>query len=413
MTDPKDFHCHGENCLGEISVDDFLNQYWQKKPLLIRNAFTDIQPPLSADELAGLACEEYVNARLVLEKGDKNTKPWRIEFGPFKESRFNDLPESHWSLLVSDVEKHLPETKALLKLFRFIPDWRVDDLMISYAPPGGSVGAHTDAYDVFLIQLSGQRLWKISEHFPEETLEDVDLCILKNFTAEQEWLLNAGDMLYLPPNVAHHGIAQACVDVQGKNQPCLTASIGFRAPSLKTISSEYIHFINENRATEVRYRDASPVKPSHHAEISEETITHFIDYLKQGLTLERDQVKQWLGEYSSDNNAFENLVEDLPENQQDMSYDEFHTIAARSELRQSPYSHFLFSYSKQAALLFVNGNSYRVSKRFAESICENESIDFTLLQQIMETDDIETDEMEADDKKVLLTLFKVGAIIAV
>jgi len=400
MTDLKEFHCRGENCLGDTSVDDFLNQYWQKKPLLIRNAFPGIQSPLSADELAGFACEEHVNARLVLEKDDENennARPWQLEFGPFEESRFNDLPDSHWSLLVSDVEKHLPETKALLKSFRFIPDWRIDDLMISYAPPGGSVGAHTDAYDVFLIQLNGQRLWKISEHFPEETLEDVDLCILKNFTAEQEWLLNAGDMLYLPPNVAHHGIAQACTDTQGIDQPCLTASVGFRAPSLKTISSEYVHFLNENNPAEKRYRDTSPVRPSHHAEISDDTVSHFIDYLKQGLTLEREQVKQWLGEYCSDNKAFEDLAEDLRE----LDYTELNAIASQSELRQSPYSHFLFSYSQQAALLFVNGISYKVSRRFAESICENELIDFEKLQQIMET----------GDKEILLTLFNLGAII--
>ncbi|MBE9564808.1 MAG: cupin domain-containing protein, partial [Proteobacteria bacterium] len=163
-----------EHCLGEISVDDFLKDYWQKKPLLIRNAFSDMRSLISADELAGLACEQHINSRIVLEKsGDRN---WQVEHGPFDESRFSELPETHWSLLVSDVEKHVPETKSLLKAFRFIPDWRVDDLMVSYAPTGGSVGAHTDAYDVFLIQLSGQRLWKISEHYPEEILNDTDLC---------------------------------------------------------------------------------------------------------------------------------------------------------------------------------------------------------------------------------------------
>jgi 50S ribosomal protein L16 3-hydroxylase len=393
------------HCLGETSVEDFLNLYWQKKPLLIRNAFPDLESPVTADELAGLACEEHVNARLVLAEGNKsreNIKTWQVEFGPFEESRFSDLPASHWSLLVSDVEKHLPETKAFLKPFRFIPDWRIDDLMISYAPTGGSVGAHTDAYDVFLIQLSGQRLWKISEHFSNETLNNTDLCILKDFTAEQEWLLNAGDMLYLPPNVAHHGIAQACKNEQGHDEPCLTASVGFRAPSLKTITSDYIHYLNENAHSATRYRDQSPVIPAHHAEISEDTVTHFIDYLKQGLTLERDHVRRWLGQYCSDNKAFEDLSDELLDDKQhDVDYEQLRTMALQTPLMQSPYSHFLFSYTQQAALLFVNGISYEVSNKFAELLCRDEHINFQQLQQIS----------TAEDKNVLLTLFHAGAII--
>ena len=378
-----------ENCLGETSVEDFLANYWQKKPLQIKNALPDLQSPISADELAGLSCEEYVNARLVLEKdGDY---PWQVEFGPFDESRFSELPESHWSLLVSDVEKHLPETRSLLKYFRFIPDWRIDDLMISYAPEGGSVGAHTDAYDVFLIQLSGQRLWKIAENYEEETLSDVDLCILKNFSAEDEWLLNTGDMLYLPPNVAHHGIAQ------DNGEPCLTASVGFRAPSVKTITSDYINFLNENVHDDTRYHDQVAVKPVHHAEITDETVAHFIEYLKQGLSIEHAQVKNWLGQYCSDNKTYEDLMVE----QHIDDYEELVEIAAGSTLLQSPYSHFLFSNSGQAALLFVNGSCYPVSRGFAESICESEQINLQQLDQVM----------NADDKIILLTLFNNGAII--
>lgn len=389
--DLENFHC-----LGDTSVETFLADYWQKKPLLIRNAFPGLRSPLSAEELAGLACEEQVNARLVLEKdGDR---PWQLEFGPFDESRFGQLPESHWSLLVSDVERHLPETKALLKPFRFIPDWRVDDLMVSYAPTGGSVGAHTDAYDVFLIQLSGHRLWKISEHFDQETVDDIDLCILRTFTAEQEWLLAAGDMLYLPPNVAHHGIAQDCLDDQGNNQHCMTASVGFRAPSLKTITSDYVQYLNDHAQTESRYRDSSPVKPEHHAEISSQTVTHFIDYLKQGLTLEHDQVNRWLGQYCSDNKAFEDIA---PEQLENIGYDEFTAIASRAPLMQSPYANFLFSRTPDAAILFVNGSSYDVSQPFAERICEDEALEFSQLEKVM----------SAADKVVLVSLFNNGAII--
>jgi len=390
------------HCLGDISVDDFLQHYWQKKPLLIRDAFPDLQSPITADELAGLACEEHVNARLVLEKhGDK---PWQVEFGPFEESRFSRLPASHWSLLVSDVERHLPETKSLLKAFRFIPDWRVDDLMVSYAPAGGSVGAHTDAYDVFLIQLSGQRLWQISEHYPAETFSDTDLCILKSFTAEQEWIVNPGDLLYLPPNVAHHGIAQACQDAHGETLHCMTASVGFRAPSLKTITSDYIQYLNDNVHGASRYHDVTPVKPVHHAELSESTVTDFIDYLRQGLTLEHEQVKRWLGQYCSDNKAFEDINDEMhDEEQQLVDFDELNSIAANEMLTQSPYSNFLFAHTGLAALLFVNGCTYEVSSAFAERLCQDEQIDYPQLLQIM----------SEQDKSVLLTLFNRGAIIAI
>ena len=395
MIDFDNFHC-----LGETSVDDFLSQYWQKKPLLIRQAFPGLTSPLSAEELAGLACEEQVNARLVLEKD--GSKPWQLEFGPFAENRFSDLPESHWSLLVSDVEKHCPETKSLLKPFHFIPDWRIDDLMISYAPTGGSVGAHTDAYDVFLIQLSGQRQWQIAEHYDEETLCDTDLCILKDFKAEQQWLLNAGDMLYLPPNVAHHGIAQDFTNQQGETEHCLTASVGFRAPSINTVAGDFVHFLNESRASDSRYRDRSPSEPVHHAEISEDTVTHFIDDLKQALDFDREQVRHWLGQYCSDNKAFEDIehAHQLDEHGL-IDSAELEALATETGLRQSPYSRFLFSSTSDTSLLFVDGNSYQVSKNFAETLCADDILEFAQLDKIMND----------QDRAVLLQLYNSAAII--
>lgn len=376
--------------LGETGIEDFLKHYWQKKPLLIRNAFPGIESPMTAEELAGLACEENINARLVLEKdGDY---PWQAEYGPFDESRFGELPETHWSLLISDMEKTLPEeTRFLVKPFRFLPDWRFDDLMISYAPTGGSVGPHVDDYDVFLIQLSGQRLWKITETFSSEALEEVDLRILKKFTAEQEWLCNPGDMLYLPPNVAHHGVA-----VEHRDN-CMTASVGFRAPSLKTITSDYIHFLNENVHNATRFTDKAPVIiPGHHAEITADTVSQFTEYLQQGISLEPELVTQWLGKYCSDNKAFDDIInEDY--HHIDSAY--LDNLGTQTTFVQSPYSHFLFSYSGENALLFVNGDSYKVSKPFAEIVCDD-VIDFQQLQQVM------TDI----DREVLLVLFNKGAI---
>lgn len=199
----------------------FLARHWQKRPLFMPAAWPGFRTPISPDELAGLACEDSVESRLVLERGGR--QPWEVRHGPFRESDFSRLPERGWTLLVQDVDKHLPQLAAVLEPFRFIPGWRIDDLMVSYAPPGGSVGPHVDAYDVFLLQGHGRRLWSIAHDGfdPDDCIQGIDLRILQRFRAQQQWELAPGDILYLPPGVAHHGVA---VD------DCMTLSVGFRAP---------------------------------------------------------------------------------------------------------------------------------------------------------------------------------------
>jgi 50S ribosomal protein L16 3-hydroxylase len=213
--------------LGNISSEEFLRDYWQKKPLLIRQAIPGFASPLSPEELAGLACEEDVPARLILESAGE--RPWMLRQGPFTEEDFTSLPEDGYSLLVTDCEKLIPDLMSLVERFRFVPDWRIDDLMISYAPTGGSVGAHIDEYDVFLLQGFGTRQWLI-EYPPENThfVPDLDIRLLAQFEPTNEWVLEPGDMLYLPPGVPHHGIAL---------EPCMTYSIGFRAPLLHELAA--------------------------------------------------------------------------------------------------------------------------------------------------------------------------------
>src|SRR5210317_772422 len=167
--------------LRNLDPVDFIRNHWQKAPCLIRNAFANLQSPVSPEELAGLACEEEVHSRLIQEKGAD--RPWRLRYGPFKESDFTTLPSSHYSLLVSECEKWIPEVAELQGLFRFIPHWRHDDVMISYAPQGASVGAHIDEYDVFLIQLDGRRRWQYSDNRLVDAglIPDLDLAILESF----------------------------------------------------------------------------------------------------------------------------------------------------------------------------------------------------------------------------------------
>lgn len=208
--------------LGNISIETFLNEYWQKKPLLIRNAFPDFECPIDPDDLAGLSLEDAIESRIIKESDENG--PWQLYNGPFDEAEFEKLPEENWTLLVQAVDQWVPEISDLLEHFKFIPSWRLDDIMASFAPKGGSVGPHYDQYDVFLLQASGQRKWQVGPKFKstDKLVENTPLSILEEITVEHEWTLNPGDMLYLPPLYAHNGVAE---------NDCMTFSVGFRAPS--------------------------------------------------------------------------------------------------------------------------------------------------------------------------------------
>lgn len=220
--------------LGGYSKATFMQCFWQKEPLLIRGAWPGFVDPLSPEELAGLAMEEGIHARLVMERGGK--KPWQLQHGPFSESQLRNLPRSHWSLLVSQVDQWVEPAALLLDRFNFIPNWRLDDLMVSFAPPMGSVGPHVDSYDVFLIQGQGRRRWSIQKNYDPTLKRGVDLKILRSFSAEADWILEPGDMLYLPPGVAHHGVALT---------DCMTYSVGFRAPEQAALLGDLFNLPSE------------------------------------------------------------------------------------------------------------------------------------------------------------------------
>ena len=265
--------------LGDLTADQFLAEYWQKKPLLIRNAIPNFEPPIDGDDLAGLSLEAEVESRLVI--GDD----WALEHGPFEESRFASLPEQNWSLLVQGVDLWVPEVADLLSSFDFLPSWRVDDIMVSYAEDGGNVGPHFDYYDVFLIQGEGQRHWQIGQLCSEADLhtDSTALKILKNLEMSDEWTLNPGDMLYLPPKIAHHGVAIG---------QCTTFSVGFRAPA----ATEML----DDLATELLSRDITPnhlQDPPLHAAMANEPISGaYIQQVKELLQQTLDD-EQMLGEW--------------------------------------------------------------------------------------------------------------------
>jgi 50S ribosomal protein L16 3-hydroxylase len=252
--------------LQNVDFEVFLRDYWQKKPCLIRQAFKDFTSPISPEELAGLACEKEVHSRLVMEKGGDT--PWQLRYGPFEDDDFLSLPETHYSLLVSECEKWVPEFADLIDQFRFIPDWRIDDLMVSYAPPGGSVGPHSDEYDVFLLQAEGHRHWQYSEKRIDNPalIPDLELAIMQAFEFDHEATLAPGDMLYLPPGVAHYG---AAVD------KCLTCSIGFRAPTAIEVLESFALEIDRANLGFRRYADPQLDTSRHPAEITQDEINRF------------------------------------------------------------------------------------------------------------------------------------------
>lgn len=227
--------------LGGLSPAQFMRRYWQKKPLLVRGAIPGLTPLLSRTQLFKLAAKDGVESRLIV----KNSHGWRMKSGPLPSRGLPSLKQEGWTLLVQGVDGHDAAAHQLLQQFRFVPDARLDDLMISWATPGGGVGPHFDSYDVFLLQASGRRRWRISQQKDLTLQEGVPLKILQNFEFEEEFVLEAGDMLYLPPRYAHDGVAQAYKDLGGQAQDCMTYSIGFKAPVAQELAAELLHRMAE------------------------------------------------------------------------------------------------------------------------------------------------------------------------
>jgi 50S ribosomal protein L16 3-hydroxylase len=264
-----------------LDVDDFLSRYWQREPLLLRGALPGFRPPISADELAGLALEDEVESRLVEEAGGG----WRLNHGPFLEADFHRAPP--WTLLVQAVDQYVPEVAELRTLVDFIPGWRADDIMVSYATDGGSVGPHFDHYDVFLLQGEGQRLWRLGQRCDHHSplVKGTPLRILEQFDCQQEYLLEPGDILYVPPGLAHWGIARG---------ECTTFSIGFRAPRRQDMLARLVDQALERAAPDQFLSDPGRLRAARPGELSAGDVRNA---RAQALALlEADTGGRWLGE---------------------------------------------------------------------------------------------------------------------
>ncbi|EST15227.1 cupin superfamily protein [Pseudomonas putida S610] len=327
--------------LGGITAREFMRDYWQKKPLLVRQAFPDFISPIDPDELAGLALEDEVESRIVLEHG---THPWEMRRGPFNEDTFAELPEKDWTLLVQAVDQFVPEVAELLENFRFLPSWRIDDVMISFATPGGSVGPHFDNYDVFLLQGHGQRNWKIGQMCDSDSalLEHSDLRILADFEQSDEWTLEPGDMLYLPPRLAHYGVA---VD------DCLTYSVGFRAPSAAEVLTHFTDFLGQFLPDEERYSDADAQPVSDPHQIQHDALDRLKALLDKHMG-DKDLLLTWFGQFMTEPRYPEQIVgEELSEQEL------LNALQQGAILIRNPSARMAWSEFESDLLLFASGRS--------------------------------------------------------
>jgi 50S ribosomal protein L16 3-hydroxylase len=276
-----------EKLLGGMSVEKFLAEHWHKKPLLVRQALPNFGAWLDRAGLSELACLDNSEGRLVRFKRGQ----CQLEYGPFEPEVLDALPKNNWSLLVSGVNHLLPEADWLLHRFDFIPAARLDDLMVSFAPPGGGVGPHFDSYDVFLIQGQGRRRWEISAQDDLTTVEGAPLRILKEFRVDQSWELEPGDMLYLPPQLAHNGVALT---------DCMTWSVGFRAPKAEEIVGQFLTFLQDRLELPGMYADPALKRQKHVAEIPAAMLAWADKTIRAAASWNKSDVADFLGRYLSE-----------------------------------------------------------------------------------------------------------------
>jgi len=378
----------------------FLRDYWQKRPLLIRGAFPEFEPPLSPDDLAGLACMEGALARIVLRGNGKAKSPgsgsrlrrvrnddkkvgligsqedqWKVLSGPFDDATFAKLPESNWTLLVQDVDKWDAGTAALLDDFRFIPSWRIDDVMISYATDGGGVGAHVDQYDVFLLQGLGRRRWSIDTcpDPPTAFREDVELKLLETFSPTHTWMLEPGDMLYLPPGVPHDGVAVGA---------CTTFSIGMRAPAAGELLFDFAAHLAETLPESQRFADPDLTPAGDAGEIDDAALRRARRTLGPfAAALDDETFADWFGAFVTRYRVAQvaaprkrridraTLAERLP----------------RSSLERDPWSRFAWRRRGRGARLYVAGNAFDAPVGWARALASGtRRIEGSLLAQLSE-----------------------------
>ncbi|MBD1554065.1 cupin domain-containing protein [Pseudomonas typographi] len=365
--------------LGGLTARQFLRDYWQKKPLLIRQAFPAFQNPLEPDELAGLALEDEIESRIVLEHG---AQPWELRRGPFAEDTFSTLPERDWTLLVQAVDQFVPEVNSLLDHFRFLPTWRIDDVMVSYAAPGGGVGPHFDNYDVFLLQGHGHRTWRLGQMCTGDTplLEHTDLRILADFDESQSFTLEPGDMLYLPPRLAHFGTA---------DDECMTYSVGFRAPSATEVLTHFTDFLGQFIPDEERYSDADTTPAADPTQLQHDALARLKALVNKHMN-DDHLLLTWFGQFMTEPRYPERVNGDaLPPSELRQH------LAEGALLVRNPSARLAWAEMDGYVTLFASGQSRLLEPRLRE-----------LLKQVCSADALHSDNLGEwlEDEEALMLL---------
>jgi 50S ribosomal protein L16 3-hydroxylase len=363
-----------------LTVDCFLDRHWQKKPLLVRQALTDLPAPASRDQVINLALHSGGHARLI--RRPEPGSDWTLRRGPFKKETFDSLPPDGWTVLVQEADRQVPALAELLERFRFVPNWRLDDVMVSYATDGGGVGPHVDRYDVFLIQVAGSRRWRIgSEPLTEVRLQPgTDYPVLATFEPDDEWVLEPGDVLYLPPLVPHDGVALG---------ECVTCSIGFSVPDPRELYAAYLRQLRPEAYEQVRYRDPGLDRPSRLGEIAADARRR----LREGALvlldrpgefdrfLGRHLTRPLRGEVLPDESLRIDSVERLRE-----------LLRAGSSFERSAPSHFAwYADGDDAVWLFVGGEEYPLGpgrEDAAELFCGATKLDSAALLPVLADDSL-------------------------
>jgi len=327
--------------LGGLTVNEFLRDYWQKKPLLVRQAVPGFKGLLDPQQLIDLACRNDVQARLATYQ----RKKWNLRYEPFEQKDFEGLSKKgKWSVLVQGVNHFLPKGAELVKQFNFIPHARLDDLMVSYAPKGGGVGPHFDVYDVFLVQGLGHRRWQLSMQEDQTLIEGAPLRLLKNFKVEQEWIVEAGDLLYLPPHCAHNGIAE---------DDCMSYSIGFRTPWYQELSEQFLVYLQDRIEIAGTYADPDLKVQKHPAEISADMLQQVSKTIRK-VKWDDEDVANFLGCYLSEPKPhifFEAPAKPLT---QERFAQVLHTRGAKLDLKTLMLCH--------DSTVFINGDAHPVGQ---------------------------------------------------
>lgn len=339
--------------LGGLTVNEFLRDYWQKKPLLVRQAVPGFKGLLDPQQLVDLACRDDVQARLATYQ----RKKWNLRYEPFETKDFEGLTKKgKWSVLVQGVNHFLPKGAELVKQFNFIPHARLDDLMVSYAPKGGGVGPHFDVYDVFLVQGLGHRRWQLSMQKDQTLIEGAPLRLLKNFKVEQEWIVEAGDLLYLPPHCAHNGIAE---------DDCMSYSIGFRTPWYQELSEQFLVYLQDRIEIAGTYADPDLKAQKHPAEISADMLQQVSRTIRK-VKWDDEDVANFLGCYLSEPKP--HIYFDVPAKPltQERFEQVLHIRGAKLDLKTQMLCH--------GSTVFINGDahpvgqgSYRALRELADS----------------------------------------------